>query len=129
MPEVFAETLGQDARHEINRASRRKRNDDLDRSAALSECSARQYRQPGHEDHRKFSQHVCSFVKATAGPQAETRVYADAASIAANRHAAVDHQLGAGDEPRFVGGQEKRRVGRIHAVPHEAQRDSCLPLP
>jgi hypothetical protein len=39
-----------------------------------------------------------------------------AASVATRRHAAVDDDLGAGDEARLVGSEEQRRIGGIAAV-------------
>src|ERR1700726_445142 len=45
-------------------------------------------------------------------------------SIAADRHAAVDDDLGSGDEAGFVGGEEQRRVSGVAAVAHESERDA-----
>src|SRR3979411_447969 len=45
-------------------------------------------------------------------------------SIAAHRHAAIDDDLGAGDEARLVGGEKKRRIGGIAPVAHEAKRNA-----
>ena len=62
---------------------------------------------------------VCSFI----GP-----TYFAKNSVAARGHAAIDHDLGAGDEARFVGREEQRRVRGVAAVAHEAERDAGQPL-
>src|SRR5207253_4546315 len=49
-------------------------------------------------------------------------------SVAAHAHAAVDDELGAGDEARLVGSEEERGGGGIAAVAHEAERDARLAL-
>src|SRR5262249_45555375 len=48
-------------------------------------------------------------------------------SIASCRHAAVDQDLGAGDEARLVGGKIERRVGGVAAIAHEPERDARHP--
>src|SRR5690348_17672168 len=47
--------------------------------------------------------------------------------IAAHRHPAVDHELGAGDEARFIGSKEKHGVRGIAPVAGEAERDALDP--
>ena len=42
-------------------------------------------------------------------------------SIAADRHAAIDHDLGPGDEARFVGREKQRRMGGVAPVAHESR--------
>src|SRR5262245_25231559 len=58
------------------------------------------------------------------GPRATSSETSIQTLIAARHHAAVDDDLGAGDEACLVGGEEQRRVGRVAAVAHEAQRDA-----
>jgi hypothetical protein len=58
LPEILPETLGQDSRDEIDRAARRKSDDDPDGSAALAERGASVYGETGDEDGKKFSQHA-----------------------------------------------------------------------
>src|SRR5437773_10414145 len=59
-------------------------------------------------------------------PQRENviRALTPNSSVAAYRHAAIDDDFGAGDEARFVRGEEQRRVGSIAPVAGEAQRDA-----
>src|ERR1700681_3080795 len=45
-------------------------------------------------------------------------------SIAADRHAAITHDFGAGDEARFVGGQKQRRMGGVASISHESERNA-----
>src|SRR5438105_5994015 len=45
-------------------------------------------------------------------------------SITAYGHAAIDDDLGAGDEARLVGSEEQRRVRSVAPVAGEAQRDA-----
>src|SRR5665647_3282006 len=52
----------------------------------------------------------------------------DHALVAAHRHAAIDHDLGAGDETGLVGGQEQSGIGGVAAVAHETERNARHPL-
>src|SRR5262247_2195331 len=54
----------------------------------------------------------------------EVVVHVSMVLIAARRHAAVDHDLGSGDETRLVGGEEQGRIGGVAAVAHEAERNA-----
>ena len=105
LAELLAQPVRQPAPENIRRAAGREGHDHLHRLGRIS-LRPREHR---HEQQQPEQSHRFSVL------------------VTAYRHATVDHDLRAGDEPRLIGRQKQHRVRRVAAVAGKAQWNALHP--